>query len=135
MKVVQDAIDERTKNKVSLLEERARVTLYPDNPSLSTGIDISSVSNFMALSESYFIVKMRYAVNDNRNHPNTGDYPNWINPRRPAFSWLKSIRVELNGQEVTQSGFVTDLQPGQNILGLMESSIGKLQHADSDLFG
>ena len=59
VKVVPDAIEERTENKVSLLEGRAGVTLYPDNPSLSNGVDISSANNFMALSESYFIVKMR----------------------------------------------------------------------------
>ena len=34
VKVVQDAIEERTENKVSLLEGRARVILYLDNPSL-----------------------------------------------------------------------------------------------------
>ena len=81
------------------------------------------------------MVKMRYAVKDNRNHPNTGNYPNWITPTSPAFSWVKNIRVELNRQEVTQSDVVADMQPVQHILSLMESSIGKLQYADSDLFG
>ena len=56
----QDAIEERIENKVSLLEGRANVTLYPDDPSLSNGVDISSANNFMALSDSYFIVRMRY---------------------------------------------------------------------------
>ena len=87
VKVVQDAIEERTENKVSLLEGRASVTLYPDNPSLS---------NFMALSESYFIVKMRYRVRDNRTAPNTGDYKHCITPTSPGFSWVKNIRVEIN---------------------------------------
>ena len=54
VKVVQDAIEERTENKVSLLEGRASVTLNPDNPSLSNGVDISSANDFMALSDSYF---------------------------------------------------------------------------------
>ena len=69
VKVVQDAIEERTENKVSLLERGARVTLYPDNLTLSNGVNISSANNFMALSESYFIVKMKYSVNDNRTAP------------------------------------------------------------------
>ena len=110
--VKQDAIEEKTENKVSLL-----------------GIDISSTHNFMALSESYFIVKMWYEVKDNRNHPNTGDYRNWITPTSPAFSWVKNIRVELNIQEVTQSGVVADMQQVQHILSFMKSSIGKVQHA------
>ena len=38
VKVVQDTIEERTENKVSLLEGRAGVTLYPDNPPLSSGV-------------------------------------------------------------------------------------------------
>jgi len=136
VKVVQDAIEERTENKASLLEGRNRVTLYPDNPSLSNGIDISSTNNFMALSESYFIVKMRYVIKNNiANAQNRGDYSNWICPTSPAFSWMKNIRVELNGQEVTQSGQVADMQIVNHILSLMESSIGKLQYADSDLFG
>ena len=58
VKVVQDAIEERTENKVSLLEGRASITLSPDNPSLSNSVNISSANNFMALSESYFLVKM-----------------------------------------------------------------------------
>ena len=75
----------------------------------------------MALSESYFIVKMRYVVKDNRTAPNTGDYKHWITPTSPAFSWVKNIRVEVNGQEVTQSSLVLDMQPVQHILSLMES--------------
>ena len=85
-KLVQDAIKERIENKLSLLKGRASVTLYPDNPSLSNGVDISSANNFMALSESYFIVKMRYSVKDNVNAPNTGDYKHWITPTSPSFS-------------------------------------------------
>ena len=42
VKVVQDAIEERTENKVSLLEGQASVTLHPDNPSVSNGVDIIS---------------------------------------------------------------------------------------------
>ena len=135
VKVVQDAIEERTENKVSLFEGRASVTLHPDNPSLSNGVDISSANNFMALSESYFIVKMRYSVKDNRTAPNTGDYKHWITPTSPGFSWVKNIRVEVNGQEVTQSSLVSDMQPVQHILSFLENSIGKLQYADSDLYG
>ena len=134
VKVVQDAIEERIENKVSLLEGRASVTLYPDNPSLSNGVDISSANNFMALSESYFVVKMQYSVKDNRTAPNTGDYKHWITPTSPVFSWLKNIRVEVNGQQVTQSSLVSDMQLVQHILSIMESWIGKLQYADSGLF-
>ena len=126
VKVVQDPIEEQTENKVSLLEGRASVTLYPDNPSLSNSVDISSANNFMALSESYFIVKIRYSVRDNRNAPNTGDYKHWITPTSPGFSWVKNICVEVNGQEVTQSSLVSDMQQLQHILSLMESLIGKL---------
>ena len=89
----------------------------------------------MALSESCFIVKMRYRVKDTRNAPNTGDYKHWITPTSPGFSWVKNIRVEVNGQEVTQSSLVSDMQQLQHILSLMESLIGKLQYADSDLYG
>ena len=136
VKVVQDAIEETIENMVSLLEGRNRVVLYPDNPSLSNGVDISSANNFMALSESYFIVKIRYEVKDNiTNAQNRGNYSNWICPTSPAFSWVKNIRVEFNGQEVTQSGQVADMQIVNHILSLLESSIGKLQYTDSDLFG
>ena len=41
----------------------------------------------------------------------------------------------LGGTEVTQSSKVSDMQIVQHIMSLMESSIGKLQHSDSDLFG
>ena len=109
VQVVQDAIEERTENKVLLLEGRARVVLFPNNPKLSNGVDISSANNFMALGESYFIVKMRYVVKDNRNAPNTGDNKHCIPPTSPAFSWVKNIRLELNSEEVTQSSLVSDM--------------------------
>ena len=43
--------------------------------------------------------------------------------------------MELDGTEVTQSSKVFDMQIVQHIMSLMESSIGKLQYSDSDLFG
>ena len=58
VRVFQDAIEERTENKVSLLEGRASVILHPDNPLLSNGGDISSANNFIALSKSYCVVKI-----------------------------------------------------------------------------
>ena len=134
VKVVQDVIEERTENKVSLLEGRASVVLYLDNPSFSNGVDISSANNFMALGESYFIMKLWYAVKDNRNAPNTSNYKLWITPTKPGFSWVKNICVELNGQEVTQSSLVSGMQPVEHILFLMEDSIGKMQYADTDLY-
>ena len=48
---------------------------------------------------------------------------------------MKTIRMEVNGHEVTQSSLVSDMQPVQNILSLMESSIRKLQYANSDIYG
>ena len=36
---------------------------------------------------------------------------------------------------MTQSSLVSDMQPVQHILSLMESSTGKLQYADSDFYG
>ena len=121
VKAVQDAIEERTENKVSLLERGASVTLCPDNPTLSNGVDISSANNFMALSESYFIVKMWYVSNDTRTSSNCGVYKHWTTPTSPGFSWVKNIRVEVNGQEVTQKSLVSDMQPVQHILSLLES--------------
>ena len=64
-------IEEGTENKVSLPEMGASVTLYLDNPTLSNGVDISSANNFMALSESYFILKMRCSVKDKVKAPGT----------------------------------------------------------------
>lgn len=135
-KVVQDSILERTEKKVSLLEGRNAVTLYSPHgspPSLNHELDISS-PNFIALAESYFIVKLRYRVKNNLNN-NPGDYTHWICPTSPAFSWFKNVRVELDGTEVTQSSKVSDMQIVQHILSLMESSVGKLQYSDSDLYG
>ena len=43
--------------------------------------------------------------------------------------------MELDGTEVTQNSKVSDMQIVQHIMSLMESSIGKLQYLDSDLFG
>ena len=63
-KVVQNSILERTEKKVSLLEGRQSVTLYSKTgtpPSLNHELDISS-PNFIALGESYFIVKLKYTV-------------------------------------------------------------------------
>ena len=63
-KVVQNSILERTEKKVSLLEGRQSVTLYSKSgtpPSLNHELDISS-PNFIALGESYFIVKLKYTV-------------------------------------------------------------------------
>ena len=60
VRVVQGAIEERTENIISLLEGRANVDLPPDNPSVSNGVDISSANKFMALGESYFIVRMQF---------------------------------------------------------------------------
>ena len=135
-KVVQNAILERTEKKVSLLEGRQSVTLYSKTgtpPSLNHELDISS-PNFIALGESYFIVKLKYTVKNNLNS-SPGEYTNWICPTSPAFSWFKNVRVELDGTEVTQSSKVSDMQIVQHIMSLMESSIGKLQYSDSDLFG
>ena len=42
--------------------------------------------------------------------------------------------MELDGTEVTQSSKVSDIQIVQHIMSLMDSSIGKLQYSDSDLF-
>ena len=56
-------------------------------------------------------------------------------PNITCFSWFKNVRVELDGTEVTQSSKVSDMQIVQHIMSLMESSIGKLQYSDSDLFG
>lgn len=135
-KIVQNNVLERTEKKVSLLEGRRGISLYsPDHspPSLNNELDLSS-PNFIALSESYFIVKLRYTVNDNRNN-GARPYTHWICPTSPAFSWFKNIRVEINGTEVTQSSKVADMQMVQHILSLMESNVGKLQYSDSDLFG
>ena len=63
-KVVQNSILERTEKKVSLLDGRQSVTLYSKSgtpPSLNRELDISS-PNFIALGESYFIVKLKYTV-------------------------------------------------------------------------
>ena len=135
-KVVQKSILERTEKKVSLLEGRQSVSLYSKSgspPSLNHELDISS-PNFIALGESYFIVKLKYIVKDNLN-ASAGEYKHWICPTSPAFSWFKNIRVELDGTEVTQSSKVSDMQIVQHIMSLMESSIGKLQYSDSDLYG
>ena len=135
-KVVQDSILERTEKKISLLEGRPSISLYSKTgspPSLNNELDISS-PNFIALSESFFIVKMRYTVKDNLN-ANPGEYKNWICPTSPAFSWFKNVRVELDGIEVTQSSKVPDMQIVQHVLRLMESSVAKLQYSDSDLYG
>ena len=43
--------------------------------------------------------------------------------------------MDLDDREVTQSSKVSDMQIVQHITSLMESSIGKLQYSDSDLFG
>ena len=118
------------------MEGRQSVKLYSKSgtpPSLNHELDISS-PNFIALGESYFIVKLKYTVKDNLN-ASPGEYTNWICPTSPAFSWFKNIRVELDGTEVTQSSKVSDMQIVQHIMSLMESSIGKLQYSDSDLFG
>ena len=137
-KVVQNNILERTEKKLSLLEGRRNVALYSSTdrspPSLNNELDISS-PNFISLGESYFVVKLRYAVKDTRNAGTREDYKNWICPTSPAFSWFKNVRVELNGTEVTQSSKVADMQVVQHILSLMESSVSKLQYSDSDLYG
>ncbi|XP_065194794.1 uncharacterized protein LOC135826084 [Sycon ciliatum] len=135
-KVVQNSILERTEKKISLLEGRNFVRLYSRNgspPSLNSELDISS-PNFIALSESYFIVKLRYEVSDSRAN-GARSYPHWVCTTSPAFSWFKNIRVELNGTEVTQSSKVQDMQSVQHILSLMESDVAKLQYSDSDLYG
>ena len=135
-KVVQNSILERTEKKVSLLEGRQSVTLYSKSgtpPSLNHELDISS-PNFIALGESYFIVKLKYTVKNNMKS-SPGEYTNWICPTSPAFSWFKNVRVELDGTEVTQISKVSNMQIVQHIMSLMESSIGKLQYSDSDLFG
>ena len=135
-KVVQNSILERTEKKISLLEGRQSVTLYSRNgatPSLNHELDISS-PNFIALGESYFVVKIRYTVKDNLN-ASPGEYQHWICPTSPAFSFFKNIRLEFDGTEVTQSSKVSDMQIVQHIMSLMESSIGKLQYSDSDLYG
>ena len=137
-KVVQNSILERTEKKLSLLEGRRDVILYSSTdrspPSLNNELNISS-PNFIALSESYFIVKFRYSVQDARTGQNAQEYAHWICPTSPAFSWFKNIRVELNGTEVTQSSKVADMQIVQHILSLMESNVAKLQYSDSDLYG
>ena len=102
-------------------------------PSLNNELDLSS-PNFISLGESYFIVKLRYSVKDNRN-AQAQAYQNWICATSPAFSWFKNVRVELNGTEVTQSSKVGDMQIVQHVLSLMESSVSKLQYSDSDLYG
>ena len=135
-KVVQNSILERTEKKVSLLEGRQSVTLYSKSgtpPSQNHELDISS-PNFIALGESYFIVQLKYSVKDNLN-ASPGEYTNWICLTSPTFSWFKNVRVELDETEVTQSSKVSDMQIVQHIMSLMESSIGKLQYSDSDLFG
>ena len=87
VKVVQDVIEEGTENKVSLFEKGASVTLYLDNPTLSNGVDISSANNFMALSESYFIVKMKYSVNDKRTAPTPANTSNGSLRPAPVSGW------------------------------------------------
>lgn len=135
-KVVQNSILERTEKKVSMLEGRREVVLYSRDrspPSLNNELDLSS-PNFIALGESYFVVKLRYTVKDNRNN-GAQDYTHWLCPTSPAFSWFKNVRVELNGTEVTQSSKVADMQIVQHILSVMESNVAKLQYSDSDLYG
>ena len=136
-KIVQKNILDRTEKKLSLLEGRRGVRLFSSAdrspPSLNNELDISS-PNFIALGESYFIVKMRYSVKNNLdNQP--GDYTRWVCTTSPAFSWFKNIRVEINGTEVTQSSKVADMQMVQHILSLMESSSERIQYVDSDLYG
>ena len=110
------------KFSLSLLEGRQSVKLYSKSgtpPSLNDELDISS-PNFIALGESYFIVKLKCNVKDNLN-ASPGEYTNWIYPTSPAFSWFKNIRVELDGTEVTQSSKISDMQIVQHIMSLMES--------------
>ena len=137
-KVVQNSIQERNEKKYSMLEGRRSVLLYSSAdrspPSLNHELDISS-PNFMALSESYFIVKFKYTVKDSRNGGNSRDYEHWICTTSPAFSWYKNLRVELNGTEVTQSSKITDMQDIQHVLSLLESDVSKLQYSDSELYG
>ena len=137
-KVVQSSILERNEKKYSLLEGRRSVVLYSSAdrspPSLNHELDMSS-PNFTALGESYFIAKFSYSVKDGRNGGNSRDYPHWVCPTSPAFSFFKNIRVELNGTEVTQSSKIMDMQSVQHVLSLMESDVSKLQYSDSDLFG
>lgn len=100
--------------------------LYSKNgtsATLNQDLDLLS-TNFVALGESYFIVKLRYTVKDNLSTA-AGVYKSWICPTSPAFFWFKKFRVELDGAEVTQSSKVSDMQSRQQTLSLMESSIGK----------
>ena len=86
-KVVENAIQERTEKKVSLLESRQSVVLYSKTgtlPTLNNELDISS-PNLIALRESFFIVKLGYSVNDNLT-AHASDYKNWICPTSHAFS-------------------------------------------------
>ena len=136
-KIVQSSILERTEKKISLLEGRRGVVLYSRDrspPTLNNEIDISS-PNFIALSESYFIVRFRYTVKDSRAPGNAQNYANWICTTSPSFSFYKNMRVELNGTEVTQSSKVADMQIVQHIMSLMESSVAKLQICDSEVYG
>lgn len=89
----------------------------------------------MALAESYLIVKLTYIVKDNKNAPNTGDNPYWACPTSPGFSWVKNVLVEINSQEATQNVAPSPIQPVQHILSLMESTTGRVQYVDSDLYG
>ena len=135
-KLVQNSILERTEKKISLLEGRRSVLLYSRDrspPTLNSELDISS-PNFLALSESYFIVQFRYTVKDNRN-AGADSYPNWICTTSPSFSFFRNMRLELNGTEVTQSSKVADMQMVQHVVSLLESSVAKLQYSDSELYG
>jgi len=135
-KVVQNSILERSEKKLSLLEGRQEVRLFSTDdrspPSLNNELDISS-PNFIALGESYFILKFKYNVKTSGGSDHS--FRNWICVTSPAYSFFKNIRVELNGTEVTQSSKVADMQIVQHILSLMESSFDRLQYADSDLYG
>ena len=134
-KLVQQSILERTEKKLSVLEGRNGVVLYSRDrspPSLNSELDIFP-PNFIALGESYFIVKFKYTVKDNRN-AGAQSYPNWICTTSPCFSFFKSMRLELNGTEVTQSSKVADMAIPQHIISLMESSVARLQYSDSDAY-
>ena len=135
-KIVQNSILERSEKKVSLLEGRDSVTLYSSDrtpASLNNELDLSS-PNFIALNESYFILKFLYTVKDGRNN-GAQDYPHWVCTTSPAISWFRNARVEVNGIEITQSSKVADMQWVQHILGILESNVAKLQYTDSDLHG
>ena len=124
VKVVQDAFEEQTENKVSLLKDEVAsfsIRTTHRSPTVST----------VAQPTTSQLLAMRYVVNDKRNAPNAGHYKLWITPTSPGFSWGKNIRVELNGQ-VTQSSLVSDMQLVQNILSVMESSIGIANHSPSN---